>query len=209
MKFEYYHRLGLPKKEMPFYESLNSQLESFLKYFNFYTYTPRFLFSKIERANNTDGINEMILENESFFNEFEPNKNNVPLFISFHMYKAVSEYYQGQYEDAARTLNNLRNEISFKKYVHAELETKLMLALMYCLLKEEDMATQLIKSMQRQVRNSEHHLYESAALFMKMLNKLINQQPDKAGPIYNRFAQINKGEDSVLSFLKINTAAFK
>lgn len=208
LRFEYYHKLGLSKKETPYFENVNDNLVKFLKYFNFYVFPAQFLFSKIERFNNLNEEKNLLPELESIFNDFTPDKSELATFVGFYLYKAVAYYSTEDYEKSARTLNHIRNEVSFKKYPHIEIEIKLMLALQYCMQKEYDMATQLIKSVQRQIRNIPEKEYLGAVNFMKMLNKLINQQPDKAKSMHERFMQSNYGTDAVLKYIKVRTNTF-
>ena len=99
-----------------------------------------------------DSVEEMYEENDGLFHDFECDKNDVPKFITYVTYRSLSCYYAKKYDEAARWLNNLLNEVSFKKYPTAQLEIKVILALQYCLLNDFDLFNQLINSIQRQMR---------------------------------------------------------
>ncbi len=66
-------------------------------------------------------------------------QNTLPTFYTARL----SCYYAGKYDEAARWINNLLNEVSLKKYPYAQLEIKTLLALQYCLQSDYDLFNQL------------------------------------------------------------------
>jgi signal recognition particle subunit SEC65 len=204
LKFEYYHKLGLPKKEAPYYEQVNFMLGNFLQYYNFNTFPGQFLLSKLERVNKLGTESGLLEENETTLEGFNPDMKQLPTYIIYHIYLAICHFYTHNYKQAARTLNNLKNDVSFKNYPHIEMEIKLLLALQYAKMKEEDMTMQLIKSVQRQIRNDEARDYNGAKMFIKVLNKIISGQGEKASDLLERYRINNIGEEAVLVYLKLD-----
>ena len=204
LKFEYYHKLGLPKKEAPFYEQVNFSLTSFLQHYNFFTFPAQFLLSKLERINKIGNESAILEENETILDGFTPDIKQLPTYVVYHIYLAICYFYNHNYKQAARTLNNLKNDVSFKNLPHIEMEIKLLLGLQYAKLKEEDMTLQLIKSVQRQIRNDESKDYNGAKMFIKVLNKIISGQGEKASDLLERYRINNIGEEAVLGYLKLD-----
>jgi hypothetical protein len=95
---------------------------------------------------------EMYDENEGIFLDYEPDQNDIPKFVTYVVYRALSCYYVQKYDEAARWINNLLNEVSLKKYPMAQLEVKTALAVQYCLMNDYDLFNQIINSIQRQIR---------------------------------------------------------
>src|SRR5205814_986070 len=81
---------------------------------------------------------------------------------------AISKFYQNDFPGAAKTINELRNNISLKKYLHSDIECKLFQAMQYCIIGEDGLCHQIISSVKRQVSENEQQ-WESATLFIKLL----------------------------------------
>jgi hypothetical protein len=76
------------------------------------------------------------------------------------------------------------------------------------LVNEADLCTTLIKSIQRQIRNSEEEMdgadYEDARIMLKILTKMVNfrenKQVDKVEQLIERFERNNKGEKAIIPY---------
>lgn len=76
--------------------------------------------------------------------------------------------------------------MSLKKYPQAQLEIKLLLALQYCLLNDFELFSQLLNSIQRQIRLLGKENCDRAIIFTKILKTAIydskNDKMDKLKP---------------------------
>lgn len=113
--------------------------------------------------------NELYEENEGLFHDYEPDKQDIPNYITYVTYRSISCYYDKKYDQAARWINNLLNEVSLKRYPSAQLEVKSVLALQYCMVRDYDLFNQLINSIQRQIRLLGKDSCEHVIIFTKML----------------------------------------
>lgn len=209
LKMEYYHRLGLVKKEMEYFDLLSNTMPEFLKYLGYYMFTPKLLLSKLELYKN-QGMNHLLqVENIELLEMLNVEKKEVHLYIVVKIYEAISHIYSGQYESSVRVLNQLRGDVSYKYMPHIEMEIKTITAIAYSLLGESDLCNQLIKSIQRQVRNMEEEtgredLFEDTKYMMKILTKMINykenKQIDKVKLLLEKFEQHNKGEHCIIPY---------
>lgn len=91
------------------------------------------------------------------------------------MYRALSSYYVGKYDEAAKIINGLLNEVSLKKYPFAQMEVKTILALQYCMLNDFELFNQLANSIQRQIRLFGKHSCENILLFIKILKIAVSE----------------------------------
>jgi hypothetical protein len=169
LKLEYYNHYKVYRKAEKYFDEVNESASTLLTNYSLYTYPAQFLLTKIERHIRMESEGEMYDENDGLFLDYEVDKNDIPKYVTYILYRALSCYYVEKYDEAARWINNLLNEVSLKKYPTAQMEIKLILALQYCLMNDYDLFNQLINSIQRQIRimgkeNSEHIL-----LFTKML----------------------------------------
>lgn len=169
LKLEYYDHYKVYRKAENFFEEVNDSCADLLSNYTLYTYPAQFLMTKIKRHVRIGVVEEMYDENEGIFHDYEPDKNDIPNYITYVIYRALSCYYKKKYDEAARWVNNLLNEISLKKYPTAQLEIKTVLALQYCMVRDYDLFNQLINSIQRQIRLLGKDACEHVIIFTKML----------------------------------------
>jgi hypothetical protein len=175
LRLEYYNHYKVYRKAEKYYEEVNEQASQLLANYSLYTFTPQFLFNKLKRAVRLKCEKELYEENENLFIGYEQDKEDVPKQISYVTYRAICCYYVDKFDEAARWLNNLLNEVSLKKYPHAALEIKALLALMYCCKKDYDLFGQLLNSIQRQIRILSKDSCEDIVLFIKILRISISE----------------------------------
>jgi hypothetical protein len=169
LKLEYYDHYKVYRKAENFFEEVNDSCADLLSNYTLYTYPAQFLITKIRRHIRMGNMENMYEENEGLFHEYEPDKNDIPNYITYVTYRSLSCYYSKKYDEAARWINNLLNEISLKRYPAAQLEVKSVLALQYCMLRDYDLFNQLINSIQRQIRLLGKESCEHVIDFTKML----------------------------------------
>lgn len=196
LKLEYYNHYKVYRKAEKFFDEVNESASTLLTNYSLYTFPAQFLMTKIERHIRMENEMEMYEENEGLFYDFEIDKNDIPKYVIYVLYRAISCYYAEKYDEAAKWINNLLNELSLKKYPTALLEIKLILALQYCLMNDYDLFNQLINSIQRQIRllgkeNSEHIL-----LFAKILKISISDikknKKQKILSLSEKFVKVDK-----------------
>lgn len=169
LNLEYYSHYRLYRKAEKYYEEVNDAVDNLLTNYSLYTFPSQFLITKIERNIRNGTEHEMYLENEAAFQDYEFNFDDMPGYINYMMYRSVCCYYVNKYDEAARWINNLLNEVSLKKYPIAQLEIKVVLTLQYCLIKDYDLFNQHINSIQRQIRLLGKDKCIHLQLFTKML----------------------------------------
>jgi hypothetical protein len=104
---------------------------------------------------------------------------DLPKHIIYVVYRAISSYYVGKFEEAAKLINGLLNDVSLKKYPYAQLEIKSLLAFSIHLLKDFELFNQLSNSIQRQIRLSGKDSCENIQLFLKILKIATAKQRKK------------------------------
>jgi hypothetical protein len=195
LKLEYYNHYRVYRQAEKYYEEVNDAITNLLTNYGHYTFAARFLVSKLERAVRLGieaGLKE---ENESLFEDYETDALDVPRHTVYTVYRALSYFYAGEYEEAARLINQLLNEVSLKKYPFAHLEVKALLALQYGMLRDVELFNQLANSIQRQIRLFENGECENILLFLKILKIAVSDaKKDKVRKIQSivpRFNNLN------------------
>lgn len=203
LKLEYYNQFNIQRKAEKHFEEVNEEVGTLLTNYNLYTFTPKFLLTKLDRHLRANTENDLYEENKALFEDFEIDKNNVALYIIYISYRALSCYYVDKYDEAARHVNNMLNEISLKKVPYTQLEIKIFLALQYCLMKDYDLFNQLINSIQRQIRLLGKDNCSHILLFTKILKTSLNDtKKSKAVKIQGYINKLKKITPPHFSFLK-------
>ena len=186
LKLEYYNHYKVYRKVEHYYEEVNDACDNLLTNYTLYTFPAMFLVTKMKRHMRLNTEEEMYEENEGVFQDFEIDKLDVPNYLFYTTYRAISSYYAGKYDEAARWINNFMNDVSLKKYPLIQLEVKLLLAIQYCLMKDFELFNQLINSIQRQVRQIGKENCEHIAVYVKILKAAISDHTA------NKIDKINK-----------------
>jgi hypothetical protein len=150
----------------------------------------------------------MYEENDGLFQDFEIDTNDLPKYISYVTYRALSCYYANKYDEASKWINNLLNDLSLKRFPQAQLEVKLLLALQYCLLNDYELFSQLLNSIQRQIRILGKDNCERMLLFTKILKtSLYDSKNGKAAKIRSLVEKLAKTHEkgfSITNYIKMD-----
>lgn len=193
LKLEYYTHYKVYKKAEKYFDEVNDAASTLLTNYSLYTYPSQFLFTKVQRHIRMDTEHTMYEENEGLFQDYEADAYDLPKYTSYVVYRAVCCYYAKKYDEASRWVNNLLNEMSLKKYPIAHLEVKLLLALQYCLLSDYELFSQLLNSIQRQIRIMGKDECEHMLIFTKIMKtSLYDSKNGKAAKIRSLIDKIQK-----------------
>ncbi|MEQ8363016.1 MAG: hypothetical protein RH948_09115 [Cyclobacteriaceae bacterium] len=175
LKLEYYNHYKVYRQAEKYFEEVNDAIANLLVNYPHYTFSAQILVSKIDRSLRLGTEKELHEENEGLFIDFEADPLDIPRHTVYVMYRALSSYYVGRYEEAAKIINGLLNEVSLKKYPFAQMEVKTILALQYCMLNDFELFNQLANSIQRQIRLFGKHACENILLFIKILKIAVSE----------------------------------
>jgi hypothetical protein len=173
LKLEYYTHYKVYKKAEKYFDEVNDAVGTLMTNYNLYTFPAQFLFTKLLRHLRMETEDQLYAENEALFEDYESDPNDLPKYIIYATYRALGCLYVRKYEEAAKWLNALLNEMALKKYPQVQLEIKALLALQYAFLKDHELFSQLLNSMQRQIRILGKENCEKLAVFLKILKPLI------------------------------------
>jgi len=208
LHLEYYNHYKVYRQAEKYYEEVNDAVATLLVNYSNYTFTARFLISKIERhlRNNTE--KQLYAENESLLMDIEAETQDVPKHAIYTCYRAISCYYAGKYDEAAKIINHMLNEVGLKKYPFVQMEVKALLALQYCMLKDFELFTQLTNSVQRQIRMFGKDECENVLLFLKILrvatSEAKKEKAKKISAIIPKFKEVNVNYFAPTSLIKMD-----
>lgn len=211
--FEYYQKTGNAVRAEHYYKIINKDVPevAFKPVFSFYV--TQFLQSKVERYLQTTNITDLTDINSELESNFDVTIDEPYPYIAFRRFMAISKFYEGDFSASARVINNLRNEMSLKKYLYTDVEYKLFQAMQYCFMGEDGLCSQLLQSVKRQI-NDEDANYETATVFIKMLKTAIKPEEfrkkvRKLTEIYNSFAALANGTNKMLWYVKLDESLIR
>lgn len=175
LKLEYYNHYKVYRQAEKYFEEVNDAIANLLVNYPHYTFSAQVLISKLERSLRLGTEKELYAENEGLFIDLELDPLDVPRHTVYVMYRALSSYYVGKYEEASKIINGLLNEVSLKRYPFAQMEVKTLLALQYCMLNDFELFNQLANSIQRQIRLFGKHDCENILIFIKILKIAVSE----------------------------------
>ena len=181
LRLEYYNHYKVFRQSEKYFEEVNDASANLLVNYPTLTFSVQFFIYKLERNLRLGTEKELYVENERIFADIEPDVLDIPKHLICITYKALSCYYVEKYEEAAKLLNGLINEVSLKKYPFAQMEIKALLALQYCLLRDFELFNQHSNSIQRQIRMFGKDECENVLLFLKIL-KIATSEAKKEKP---------------------------
>jgi len=175
LKLEYYNHYKVYRQAEKYFEEVNDAIANLLVNYPHYTFSAQVLISKLDRSLRLGTEKELYAENESLFMDLESDPLDIPRHTVYVIYRALSSYYVGKYEEAAKIINGLLNDVSLKRYPFAQMEVKTLLALQYCMLNDFELFNQLASSIQRQIRLFGKHACENILLFIKILKIAVSE----------------------------------
>ena len=191
LKLEYYNHYKVYRKAEKYFEEINDAVSNLLTNYSLYTFPSQFLITKLQRHIRMGTEAELYEENEAIFQDYEADKNDIPKYVNYIIYRALSCYYAEKFDEAARHINTLLNEVSLKKFPFAQLEIKVILALQYCMMDDFDLFNQLINSIQRQIRLLGKENCEHITMLTKIMKISISdvkkQKGSKIGSLISKF----------------------
>lgn len=158
-----------------FYEILDYKLEELVVRYHFNANTSLFLEYKIRHHTQNNTLPALLHDVEEFVGDIQVDPYRLSFFYNYKMFLAYAYLLNGKYKKAARIIYDMRNAVNLRKYQHADLESKFLLALAYSLDDEDyDLANQLQLSLQRQLRKKTLECYDNTKYLLRILSGLLH-----------------------------------
>ncbi len=194
LHLEYYNHYKVYRQAEKYFEEVNDAAGNLLVNYPTFTFSGQFFVSKLERNLRLGTERELYNENERVFADIEMDPLDLPKHVIYIVYRALCCYYVGKYEEAAKLLNSMINEVSLKRYPFAQMEIKAVLALQYCLLHDFELFNQNSNSIQRQIRAMEKEEGENVLVFLKILKTATSEakkeKPKKIAAAIAKFKEM-------------------
>jgi len=211
--FEYYQKTENSSRADFHYENVNKEVSSIAAKKIMTFYVVRYLQAKVDRFLANNDIAQLTDSNKELEHALEADGGEDYHFVSIKMYFAICRFYQNDFNGAAKTVNEMRNQLSMKKYLYADVECKLFQALQYCMMGEDGLCNQIIQSIRRQI-DEEGDRFQQAELFMKILKTALKAEDlrkkiKRLTDMWAQFTEANTGVNQLLSFVKLDEALIR
>ena len=211
--FTYYIRTGSMVRAEHYYKKANEKVPDLSQKHILNFFIIQMLNSKLEFYNQTGNLSVLTDLNGEIENDLDIDKNEVYHYLAFRKFLAVCKFYEGDYQKAARIINDIRNEMSLKQYPLMDMECKLFQAMQYCMLGDDELYIQIINSIKRQIDEDEPG-HEQIKIFIKLLNAGMKptefkKKVEKINQLWAQFKEAQKTEYPVLPFIKLDDKLIK
>lgn len=157
------------EKAKMFFEVLEYKIEELLLGYHMNAQTSLFLHSILRHHVKNHTEKQLQYDVENYLSSIQVEIYRPTFYINYHLFLAKVSFINGDYAKSNKLLFGLRNTLSFRKYTYADLEVKFLLAIGYIIVKENELADQLMKSIQRQLRNEDDSFYPNCRTLFKIL----------------------------------------
>lgn len=212
--FEYYQRSGNQVRADHYLQKIIPQLEEMsTRHINNF-FLSQFMHSRIEKYTNDGDAEKLYQMSKIFADNSLIDKDELYHYVTQRWFKATAAFYNKDYALAAKVINDLRNDLSFKSCLFTEVELKLFQALQYCITGEDGLCNQLISSIKRQMRSVDMNV-DAITIFIKLLKTAMKPRDfrkkiQKINNLYSEFLTANDNCDSaVLPFIRLDDSQLR
>ena len=207
--FEYYQRINNHVRARHHYNGIIKDIPELSCHHILNFHIIQFLNSKVGfylATKDQKVLNEM---NDRIIQNLYIEKDEVYNLFSFLRYQAIVHFYHGNYVDADQILNNMRTILNLKSYMITDMDIKLFQAILFAFMKKEEPCMQIANSVSRYLREEKVEL-ENIRMLLKFLRTIfkeadLQKKEAKLVSIWDLFISANKGNDAVLTYLKLDS----
>lgn len=194
--FEYYANIGNTVKAHYYLEKINKTIPQVSNKQLWPFFITQMINSVVSEL-LTVGKLSLIIETQHILKiHYQPNAQEVPHYISFYRFSAIIKFLEKEYKQAAKIINDIRNNVPLKNYMEVDAELKLFLAFLYANLNDESLCNRYLSSTKRLVIE-DAELKPVVKAFGKVIslilkNKRSGKEKEKIQHYFQRFNQLNQ-----------------
>lgn len=206
--FEYFQKIGSQVRANHYFEQLDKLIPELCNKPAMAFFVIQFLNCKIEKFIADNNLDALIFINTELEKTVDFNEREAYHLISYKRYLAICKFYQRDYHGAARAINDVRNRLSMKNFIHTDIDNKLFQAFNYCIMGEDGLCSQIIASLKRQISEQPYD-YENVNLFIKIMKTALKpcefrKKLKRINDLIPQFEAANKGAYRVLEQIVID-----
>jgi hypothetical protein len=211
--FEYYTKSKNIVRADYYLNKINPTLSDLAEKPTMHFFLIQFLHSKIYKYTLDGNWDHLANGYDVIENQLDIKENEVFHFVSSYRYQATVKFYAKDFQGAAKKMNQLRNKISLKQNIVADVDNKLFQALQYCILGEDSLCLQIVSSLKRQIKENEAE-FESTKSVMKIMKTALKpadyrKKMKKIAEMWNEFEKENKTPYHVLKNIKLDETTLR
>lgn len=173
----------------------------------------QFLRGKIMKYHQDGILNDLAWGVELYAGQADPASAEASHVVAVSRYLALVRFYQGDYSGAARKINELRNKLSLKQFLFADLDSKTFQALQYCILGDDGLCQQVLSSIKRQIKDREEE-FASIRPAMKLIKTALKpadyrKKVKRIAEMWTSYQSSHTSSFDVLGYLRIDEAVIR
>lgn len=213
LRFEYYVRTSNLVKADHYIQKIHLGLPSMTCKHIMNFFVVQFLRAKLAKYRIDGNLNHLLYYADKLDKGFDVETEEAYHYVSVMRYLATVRFYQGDYSGAARKLNELRNCMSLKQYLHTDVDVKVFQALQYCIVGEDGLCQQILSSLKRQIREQDD-AFASARHAIKIIKTALKpadyrKKVKRIAELWDEFTTVPGNVFGVLADLRIEEAVIR
>jgi hypothetical protein len=213
LRFEYYVRTANLVKADHYIHKIHQGLPSMTGKHIMNFFVVQFLRAKLAKFRMDGNLNHLVYYADKLDKGFEVETEEAFHHVSVMRYLATVRFYQGDYSGTARKLNELRNSMSLKHYLHTDVDVKVFQALQYCIVGEDGLCQQILSSLKRQIREQDD-AFASARHAMKIIKTALKpadyrKKVKRIAEMWDEFSEISANGFGVLADLRMDDGVIR
>ena len=173
----------------------------------------QFLRGKILKYRQDGVLDDLSWGADLYSGQVDPVSCESAHVVAVTRYLALVRFYQGDYSGAARTINELRNKLSLKHYLYADLDSKTFQALQYCILGDDGLCQQVLSSIKRQIKDREDQ-FASIRPAMKLIKTALKpadyrKKVKRIAEMWNSYQADHCSSFDILGQVRIDEAVIR
>lgn len=213
LHFEYHVRTGQLARAEQSMQRVHRMLPVLLDKHILNFFAVQFLRAKMMKYRQDGMVDDLAWGVELYSSQIDPDSCEPAYVVSVSRYLALVRFYRGDYSGAARKINELRNKLSLKQFLFADLDSKTFQALQYCILGDDGLCQQVLSSIKRQIKDREDE-FISIRPAMKLIKTALKpadyrKKVKRIAEMWNAYRTEYNAPFDVLGQLRVDDAVIR
>ena len=208
MYVQYYYTIGSIPRGNAYYKLLKVSLPDIVGKHSYNFYVIMLLRAKLEKYIVDGNLDELTDLNKLLESKFVIDEVEAYHCFTYGLFRTYIKFFEGDYEGVEKIYKDMKGSLYLREYINGDIQLKLILALCFSLLGEEEKCKKVFASIDRQIDldNPENNNINLFIKFLKNVTKHAeyNRKLKKSRELFDEFNKANAGTNRILRFINFD-----
>jgi hypothetical protein len=208
MYVQYYYTIGSIPRGNAYYKLLKVSLPDIVGKHSYNFYVIMLLRAKVEKYIVDGNLDELTDLNKLLESKFVIDEVEAYHCFTYGLFRTYIKFFEGDYEGVEKIYKDMKGSLYLREYINGDIQLKLILALCFSLLGEEEKCKKVFASIDRQIDldNPENNNINLFIKFLKNVTKHAeyNRKLKKSRELFDEFNKANAGTNRILRFINFD-----